>query len=230
MKKIILLLALLTLILSTTACSASKHKHTYDDGEVIQEVTCTQSGLIIYSCTECPFIYTKTVDSGHLWKGGSCTSSKICERCGYEYGAAPGHIYENSVCTVCKHEISVDIKLPDASEENPAVIHNKKGENIQSTYTITDISYTFSGTTDDNVTITIILKGEKVEDKLYGSSRNDIGKIAYKIYDKDGFVIFSSTKDTMLLKEGDKFNNLKISISGLNVEQKYVLEFLDFYY
>lgn len=228
MKKIILFVTLLTLILVTTACS-SGHKHTYDDGEVTKEVTCTESGTILYSCTECPFVYTKTVESGHVWKAGDCTSPKTCERCGCEDGEAPGHVYENNVCTTCKNKLNVELELPEASEDAPVIIHNKKGNDIQSTYKITNISYTFSGTTDDNVTVTIVLEGEKTDDALYGTSRNVAGKIAYKIYDSEGFVIFSSTKDTMMLKEGDKFKNLKISLSGFNAEQKYTFEFFDYY-
>ena len=229
MKKILSILALLALLFSFTSCSSSPHKHTYDAGTVAKEVTCEEAGAITYACTECTHVYTKTISAGHIWSDGDCTSAKTCERCNITSGEPLGHEYENNVCVKCNHELTINLTVPQASAQTPLVVYNNKGRDSQSTYEITNISYTVSGTTDDSVTVTITLEGIKTEDKAYHASRNVVGKIAYKIYDQDGFVIFSSTKDTMMLKEGDKFKNLKISLSGFNAEQKYTLEFFDYY-
>ena len=228
MKKILLTVTVLLLFLALTACSSSNHKHEYViDSETA--VTCTEAGSVTYKCSECGHIYTKTINAGHSWKTGSCTSPKTCERCGETEGEAPGHTYENNVCTRCKDVLALDLEIPTPSAEEPLIINNKKGEIIHSTYKITDIRCELSATSSTDITVTIILEGEKTFDKDYGKSRYSVGRIAYQIRDEEGYVIFSNTKDTMMLVEGDKFKNLKISLTGFNSEQKYTLTFMDYY-
>ena len=225
MKKLSILVFLLALTLILCSCSPSSHKHEYDEGTVTKEVTCTTAGTIEYKCKTCEHVYTKTVEAGHKWTVGTCSEAKTCTRCNETVGEAPGHTYENNICTKCQKELNLELTFAD---EIPLTIKNYKGDTLSSTFEITDISYTVSGASDTSVTVTIILNGEKTQD-IYGTSRNTTGKIAYKIYDEEGFVIFSSTKDTVMLVEGDKFKDLKISLSGFNAEQKYTLELLDYY-
>ncbi len=230
MKKLSLLIVSILLVLTLCACSSSSHKHDYIETNKI-EPTCSVEGSITYECKDedCKHIYTKTLAAGHVWQASTCTSPKTCSRCNLTEGETVGHTYENNVCTVCKHEISLQLKLPEASNEEPFIIKNFK-DSKEAEYSITEIEYSVSGSSDDNVTVVITLCGEKTFDGINGKNLNAIGKIAYKICDEDGYVIFSSTKDTMMLVEGDKFKNLKISLSGFNAEQKYTLEFFDYKY
>ena len=229
MKKIILFATLLLLLLSLAACSSPEHKHTYTAVETV-DATCVADGYIKYECSDpdCGHPYSKTLPAGHAWVAGDCTTPKTCSACGETVGTATGHIYENKICVNCKHELVIDLSLPEANDENPLIIRNTKSGK-DAAYEINSIAYTFDGTTDDSITVTIILEGEKLSDDINGDDKNVSGKIAYKIYDEDGFVIFSSTKDTMMLTTGEKFKNLKISLSGFNAGQKYVLEFFDYY-
>ena len=230
MKKIFLLVISIILALTLCACSSSSHKHDYIEKSKT-EPTCSDDGSITYECKDedCKHEYTKKLPAGHVWQPSTCTSPKTCTRCKVTEGEAVGHTYENNVCTVCEHEIALDLKLPESSEEKPLVIKNIKGS-AEAIYSITEIEYSVSGSSDENVTVVITLCGEKTADAINGKELNAIGKIAYKIYDEEGYVIFSSTKDTMMLVEGDKFKNLKISLSGFNAEQKYTLEFFDYKY
>ena len=229
MKKILLTAVLLVLFIALTACSSSEHRHDYAVASEIP-ATCTENGSIIYQCTGCEHTYTKNIPAGHNWQASDCTVAKTCSKCKATEGEAPGHTYENNVCVRCKSKIALDITLPTASAEAPLLIHNRKNNSdIRSTYEITDIKYELSGTSSKDVTVTIILEGSKTKDADYGDKRYSVGKIAYKICDEDGVVVFSNTKDTMMLVEGEKFKNLKIALTGFNSEQKYVLTFFDYY-
>ena len=227
MKKLLLFTVCVILVLAFTACSSSNHKHDYAV-ESETAATCTEAGSVNYKCA-CEHVYTKTIPAGHDWQAGTCTTSKTCKRCGEVGAEAPGHSYENGVCTSCREALTLDLNLPTASADQPLLIHNKKGDVIHSTYKITNIRDELSGTSSKDVTVTIILEGEKTFDKDYGNKRYSVGRIAYKICDEEGFVIFSNTKDTMMLVEGEKFKNLKIALTGFNTEQKYTLTFFDYY-
>lgn len=231
MKNILLFISLLTILFALCACSSSEHLHEYEVQSAESfEATCEKDGKTVYKCKDesCGYTYSKTLPKGHVWKSGNCTTPKTCDICKKTDGEAIGHIYENKVCVTCKQELAIDLALPEVSSENPLTLKNFKGAGV-SEYKINNLSYTFDGTRDDAVTVTIVIEGEKVSDTIYGDGKDVVGKIAYKIYDEEGFVIFSSTKDTMMLKSGEKFKNLKIALSGFNAGQKYVLEFFDYY-
>lgn len=230
MRKIILTVALLVFVVMLTACSSSSHTHDYELSDT-DPVTCTVAGAEYYKCKSCESTYTKVIPAGHDWQASTCTTAKTCNRCHETDGDAPGHTYENGICTICRAALSLNLTVPTASAGQPLIIHNKKnnGEDIRSTYKITNIKCEYSGTSSKDITVTIILEGEKTEDTDYGKDRYSIGRINFRILDEDGYVVFTNTKDTMMLVKGEKFKNLKIALTGFNSEQKYTLEFFDYY-
>ena len=87
--------------------------------------TCTATGVMTYTCSECNDTYTESIDAldhtpgaaadcendqtctvcgqvlatalGHSWKDATCTAPKTCDRCGETEGDALGHSYSASV-------------------------------------------------------------------------------------------------------------------------------------
>lgn len=226
MKKLLLTVAFIIIVIALTACSSSEHKHDYVVESEIP-ATCTENGSLTYKCNNCEKTYTKTLAAGHDWQAGDCITPKTCRKCNTTNGEAPGHTYENNVCIRCKEELSLNIIIPTASPEAPLEITNLKDNgDIRSKFEITSVEYKLAATSSDDITLTVILEGKKTSDAIYGDKRSSVGKIAFKICDEEGAVIFSNVKDTMMLCEGESFKNLKISLSGFNSEQKYELVFL----
>lgn len=68
--------------------------HSYNDGEVTTEATCTQDGVITYTCTVCGDTYTEVIAAtGHSYEltntteneDGSITYTYTCSSCGSSY-------------------------------------------------------------------------------------------------------------------------------------------------
>ena len=92
MKKISIVVLALTLILLTVAlCSCGKCEHTWNEGVVTKEATCTENGIMTYTCTKCdetkrivtePAPHTNTVISA---TGSTCTTpgeqTLLCSVC-----------------------------------------------------------------------------------------------------------------------------------------------------
>ncbi|MCD7803956.1 MAG: leucine-rich repeat domain-containing protein [Oscillospiraceae bacterium] len=89
--------------------------HTYDNGVITEEPTCTEAGVKTYTCTECGNTYTEAIaatghsyDTGTVTKEATCTENGemtyTCTVCGYSYTEvipATGHNYVDHVCTGC---------------------------------------------------------------------------------------------------------------------------------
>ncbi len=78
--------------------------HTYNDGVVTTQPTCTTPGVKTYTCTVCGDTYTEAISQlGHKWTDATCTAPKTCSVCGATEGDALGHKYEsivtNPTCT-----------------------------------------------------------------------------------------------------------------------------------
>ena len=133
MKKSILTICLILVIVTTMtalfACSGdasdgSNHEHSWDNGTVTKEATCSESGTLVYSCSGCS--ETKTEDIAKLahteaidsMVPATCTSTgltegKHCSICNEVLVAQSiiyktEHDYVNDVCTVCGYEIYTD--------------------------------------------------------------------------------------------------------------------------
>ena len=80
--------------------------HSWDNGTVTKEPTCTAAGEKIYTCTECKATKTETVNAlGHDWKDATCTEPKTCAKCKLTEGNPLGHTFGeyvsdgNATCT-----------------------------------------------------------------------------------------------------------------------------------
>lgn len=82
------------------ACGSGDETHTWDDGTVTQEATCTETGIMTYTCTDCGETKTETIPAlGHDWDAGVLDETTgittfTCNRCGAtmtsESGVLPG--------------------------------------------------------------------------------------------------------------------------------------------
>ena len=137
MKKKIIFLALgLLLPLYMISCSLSgggdgggggsqtgpseNHVHSWDNGKVEKEATCTEDGKKVFTCSGCSETKSETISAkGHteqIVEGtpSTCTTAgltqgKVCSECDeviVAQKAAPlaAHTLENDVCTVCGYE------------------------------------------------------------------------------------------------------------------------------
>ncbi|MCD8306634.1 MAG: hypothetical protein LUD51_00155 [Clostridia bacterium] len=100
---------------SLAACSSKgEHEHTWDNGTVTVEATCTTNGIKTYTCTDCGQTKTETIEAtGHSYKettvNATCTSAGyavyICENCGAldtsksSITDAAGHTYDEGTVT-----------------------------------------------------------------------------------------------------------------------------------
>lgn len=108
---------------------AEKHEHTWDEGEVTKDATCTEKGEMTYTCTKCGETKTEDIDPlGHDYKSvvtePTCTeqgyTTHTCSRCQHSYvdsyTDATDHTYENGVCTGCGAE-DPDYEAPTQPSE-----------------------------------------------------------------------------------------------------------------
>ncbi|MBQ8174126.1 MAG: leucine-rich repeat domain-containing protein [Clostridia bacterium] len=99
-----------------TELEADREEHTYMASVDIEE-TCTESGLHTLTCSVCGYGTQITVPAAHRTephegKAPTCTEAgwkayETCARCDYttyEEIPAPGHQFEDGVCTVCGDE------------------------------------------------------------------------------------------------------------------------------
>ena len=109
MKKrtIVLLIALLFINISILT-SCGKHEHTFDEGRVIQEATCTKEGIKEFKCTECEETKQETIKK----LDHTIVIDKAVESTCKETG-----LTEGSHCSVCK-EIIKQQKTIDKLEHN----------------------------------------------------------------------------------------------------------------
>ena len=119
-KNIALLMAVLMLLFAVVACSEQKTpsetiessgytetlcEHQYD-WELLCDVTCTQTGILQYTCTQCGASYTEDIPAfGHEVSSVSCKEAASCDICGQTVEDAPGHQIENGVCIRCGESI-----------------------------------------------------------------------------------------------------------------------------
>lgn len=68
-----------------------------------KQSTCTEKGMVLYSCTRCADSYLETLAlKSHSFRDATCTSPKTCTACGATTGFALGHSYgDNGSCQSC---------------------------------------------------------------------------------------------------------------------------------
>ena len=53
-------------------------KHTWNDGVITTNPTCTQKGVKTYTCTGCGYTKVETVEEVHTWNSGFITTNPTC--------------------------------------------------------------------------------------------------------------------------------------------------------
>ena len=144
-KRTIVLLITLLFINISILTSCGKHEHTFDEGRVTQEATCTKEGIKEFKCTECEETKKETINKlEHLYEttiiGSTCKETgletKVCKLCNdkqekvlekidhtivideaVEATCKETGLTEGSHCSVCK-EIIKQQKTIDKLEHN----------------------------------------------------------------------------------------------------------------
>lgn len=61
-----------------------EHEHTWDEGVITKEATCTEDGEIVYACTSCEETKTEVIKAtGHDYHNG------VCSKCGDKQASVP---------------------------------------------------------------------------------------------------------------------------------------------
>ena len=105
------------------------HVHTWDDGKVTTEPTCTKAGVKTYTCTVCKETKTEAIAAlGHKWDDGKVTTEPTCTKAGVK-------TYTCTVCKETKTEAVAALGHVDADKDNKCDRCGEKlGEDPKPTY------------------------------------------------------------------------------------------------
>ena len=88
------------------------HVHTWDEGKVTTEPTCTKAGVKTYTCTVCKETKTEAIAAlGHKWDDGKVTTEPTCTKAGVK-------TYTCTVCKETKTEAVAALGHVDADKDN----------------------------------------------------------------------------------------------------------------
>ena len=105
------------------------HVHTWDEGKVTTEPTCTTAGVKTYTCTVCKETKTEAIAAlGHKWDDGKVTTEPTCTEAGVK-------TYTCTVCKETKTEAVAALGHVDADKDNRCDRCGEKlGEDPKPTY------------------------------------------------------------------------------------------------
>ena len=105
------------------------HVHTWDEGKVTTEPTCTEAGVKTYTCTVCKETKTEAIAAlGHKWDDGKVTTEPTCTEAGVK-------TYTCTVCKETKTEAVAALGHVDADKDNRCDRCGEKlGEDPKPTY------------------------------------------------------------------------------------------------
>ena len=105
------------------------HVHTWDEGKVTTEPTCTKAGVKTYTCTVCKETKTEAIAAlGHKWDDGKVTTEPTCTEEGVK-------TYTCTVCKETKTEAIAALGHVDADKDNKCDRCGEKlGEDPKPTY------------------------------------------------------------------------------------------------
>ena len=105
------------------------HVHTWDEGRVTTEPTCTKAGVKTYTCTVCKETKTEAIAAlGHKWDDGKVTTEPTCTAAGVK-------TYTCTVCKETKTEAVAALGHVDADKDNKCDRCGEKlGEDPKPTY------------------------------------------------------------------------------------------------
>ena len=84
-------------------------EHTWNDGKILVEATCTSDGFAAYTCTVCGTMETRRMSNGHIWQRttlkDTCETEYICKVC-KEKKVEGGHVFATygddvGICSRC---------------------------------------------------------------------------------------------------------------------------------
>ena len=88
------------------------NNHTWDEGVVTTEPTCTEAGVKTYTCTACKETKTEAIAAlGHKWDDGKVTTEPTCTKAGVK-------TYTCTVCKETKTEAVAALCHVDADKDN----------------------------------------------------------------------------------------------------------------
>ena len=88
------------------------NNHTWDDGVVTTEPTCTEAGVKTYTCTVCKTTKTEEIAAtGHVWDDGKVTTEPTCTEAGVK-------TYTCTKCSATKTETVAALGHVDADKDN----------------------------------------------------------------------------------------------------------------
>ena len=176
----------------------STKSHSYGDPVVLKKDTCIGPGEYKYTCKVCGFSEVKEIDIID-WHTYGYTYEVIKEATYNEPG-------ENKyTCEGCGF-VRIDVSEP-LKETYPVYIHLPETPIIIDSYAdlfrIDEIGFNAKAHSyDDKYTLYLYFTGEKT----FGR-QNEYIKIEYKIYDAEGYVVYSGSHFTDELSPGEKIKN-----------------------
>lgn len=190
-------------------------KHTYDAEEVVA-ATCTESGLMLYTCSVCSATKEETIPAlGHDFeteftvdKAATCidegNESKHCSRCDASIESqvipANGHVYddaEDMICNVCG-----DDRTPSVPTLKLSKVSAKCGEQIDVTLSISGnpgIISAFVKISYDNTKLRLVkvTNGDVMADSTLNTA-GTLDKIPYTLFWEDGLAKENNTQNGTL--------------------------------
>lgn len=131
------------------AAPAQQHEHTWDEGVITTQPTCTEEGVKTYSCTGCDETYTETVPSlGHTWDAGTVTTAPTYKAEGVR----------TFTCTVCGDTYTEPVPVL------PPKIGDVNGDGVLTVKDLQQLKKYYAGTVtaDDIVDINSDIDGDGV--------------------------------------------------------------------
>ena len=207
--------------------------HSYDEWNVVIPNGCSTNGSEERICSICNYKETKviyahgqhTYDDWNVIIPSSCLANgseeRICSICNYKETqviyARGQHTYVNGVCSTCKEEnrriemtnIGSILFLPDA----PLTVRSS----------VTTVEISSLECSADNSYIHLTVSGEKTYFYYSGTHYIDI---LFKVYDSEGYMIYSTSLHISDMAVGDKFKDktVEIPISKLSCGETYTLK------
>ena len=229
MKRIISVLLLISVIISSTAVlSSCGHTHSWGNKRIIKAATCQAAGSAEYTCS-CGEKYTEIIPRAHVYGKSECGEEQFCtvDGCGYSRTNPSTHSmdYLTKTCKSCGRDV-IKVKLPDDTAPDDGY----DGSIIKvyfsgSSYCTLSVNATceFSATS-----ITVKWDAEKVfcSNDEYLNSLTPT-RIGYVLLDADGYVVASGYDEGPSTAVGNKIRGESFTINGLEEWESYTLAFTD---